>query len=89
MITNGNQLINLMDASILRHIDVPPNGIGCVYTMSIVDSMLHGSVYDVIIGCYLICTCIDFISVLSSSIKIKNISPMQTFVFHLCQKDIF
>jgi hypothetical protein len=47
MITNGSQLINLMDALILCHIGVPPPRIGRVYMMSIVGSMLHASVYDV------------------------------------------
>jgi len=61
-----------MDASILLHIDIPPPGIGCVCTMSIDGSMLHGSVYDVAIECCLACTCIDFVSLLSSSIKKKG-----------------
>jgi hypothetical protein len=65
-----------MYASILHHIDTPPLGIGCVYTMLIDGSLLHASVYDVTIECCLGCTCIDFVSLLS------------TFVFHLYQKDV-
>jgi hypothetical protein len=63
---------NLMDASILHHIDIPPLGIGCVYMMSIDGSMLHGSGYDVTIECYLACTCIGFVFLLSSSIIKKG-----------------
>jgi hypothetical protein len=40
--------------------------------LSTVSSMLHGNVYDVIIGCYPTCTCIDFVSMLSSSIEKKG-----------------
>lgn len=45
---------NLMDVSILHHIDLPPPGIGHVYTISIFGSMLHGNVYDVTMGCSLL-----------------------------------
>jgi hypothetical protein len=61
-----------MDASILCHIDVPPPRIKRVYMMSIVGSMLHGSVYYVTIGCCPAYTCIDFVSMLSSSLEKKG-----------------
>lgn len=63
---------NLMDVSILHHIDFPPLGIGHVYTIPIFASMLHGNVYDVTMGCYLACSCFDFISMLSLSIGNKE-----------------
>jgi hypothetical protein len=62
----------LMDALILHHIDIPPLGIKHVHTISTASFVLHGSVYDVIIKCYLACTCIDFVFMLSSSIEKKG-----------------
>lgn len=61
-----------MYASILHHIDTPPLGIGCVYTMLIDGSLLLANVYDVTIECCPGCTCIDFVSLLSSSIRKKG-----------------
>jgi hypothetical protein len=56
-----------MNASILHHSDIPsPLGIAHVYMMSTIGCMLHGNVYDVTIGCYAACTCIDFVYMLSS-----------------------
>ncbi len=63
---------NLMDVSSLHHIDIPSFGIGHVYTISIFGSMLHDNVYDVTMGCYLTCSCFDFISMLSFSIGNKE-----------------
>ncbi len=39
----------------------------CVYIVLIINSMLHDNFYEVIVGCYHACTCIDFISMLASS----------------------
>ncbi len=78
-----------MYASILHHINTPPLGIGCVYTMLIDGSLLHASVYDVTIECCLGCTCIDFfIFVVILYQKERKVCLMQTFVFHLYQKDV-
>jgi len=59
-------------ALILHLIDVPPLGIGCVYIISTIITMLHGNVYDVIMGCYLVFICFDFVSMLSSFIEKKG-----------------
>jgi len=56
----------------LHLIDVPPLGIGCVYIISIISTMLHGNVYDVIVGCYLVFICFDFVFTLSSFIGKKG-----------------
>ncbi len=63
---------NLMDVSILHHIDLPPLEIEHVYIISIFGSMLHGYVCDVTMRCYLACSCFDFISMLSFSIGNKE-----------------
>lgn len=82
------EMTNLMNVSILHHIEVPPPRIRCVYIVSTINSMLHDSIYKVTMGCYPTCTCIDFILMLTSSIgKNRKICPMQTLVFPLCQKN--
>jgi hypothetical protein len=82
-------MTNFMNASILHHIEVPPPRIRCVYIISNVNSMLHDGIYEVTMGCYPTCICIDFILMLTSSIgkKRRKICPMQTLVFHLCEKN--
>jgi hypothetical protein len=61
-------MTNLMNALVLCHIQVPPLGIRCVSIVSTINFMLHDNFYEVIVGCYPTCTCIDFISMLASSI---------------------
>jgi hypothetical protein len=61
-------MTNLMNALVFHHIEVPPLGIKCVYIVSTINSMLHNNFYEVIVVCYLACTCTDFISMLASSI---------------------
>jgi hypothetical protein len=80
-------MTNLVKASILHHIEVPPPRIRHVYIVSIINSMLHDDIYEVTMGCYPTCTCIDFILMLTYSIGKK--CPTQTLVFHLCQKNEF
>jgi hypothetical protein len=75
------ELANLMDALILHHIDVPPPRIGCVYTISTIGCMLHDNVYDVIVGCHLACTCIDFIFMLHHLLFERKVS---TFHASIC-----
>jgi len=74
---------NLMDVSILHHIDLPPLEIEHVYTISIFGSMLHGYVCDVTMRCYLACSCFDFISMLSFSIGRKNMFYANTYTLSL------
>jgi len=62
------EMTNLMNASILHHIDVSPPKIRCVYIISNVNSMLHDGIYEVTMGRYPTCICIDFILMLTSSI---------------------
>jgi hypothetical protein len=62
-------MTNLMNGLILCHIGIPPLGIRCVYIVSTINSMLHNNFYEVIVSCYPVCICIDFISMLASFIE--------------------
>lgn len=62
------EMTNLMNASILHHIEVSPPRLRCVYIISNVNSMLHDGIYEVTMGRYPTCICIDFILMLTSSI---------------------
>jgi hypothetical protein len=76
-------MTNLMNQSIWHPFEVPPPRIGRVYIVSIVNSMLHDGTYEVTLGCYPTCTCIDFILLLTSSIgkKEKNVPKNTCFSF--------
>jgi hypothetical protein len=65
-------VVDELEALILHHIDVPPLGIGCVYVNSTIGTMLHGNVYDIKVGCYLVFIFFNFVFILSSFIGKKG-----------------
>jgi hypothetical protein len=75
------ELASLMDALILHHIDVPPPTIRCMHTISTIGSMLHDNVYDVIVGCYLACTCFDFIFMLHYLLFERKVITFHASIF--------
>jgi hypothetical protein len=51
-----------IDCSVVKYLEVPPPGYGIVYTVHTPGSIAKQQLYEVTIGYFPSCTCIDFIS---------------------------
>jgi hypothetical protein len=61
-----------IDCKVLKYLKVPPPGYGIVYTVHTPDSIAKQQLYEVTVGDFPACTCIDFISMKASALGKKK-----------------